>query len=88
MAVGGAKGKPVEFFELLDFAEGLRGKWRLALEGVENDAFEEIPQGHILLLGDGFEDLEDAFLDADPGLDAFDFDRLGPGMSGFRIVRH
>ncbi len=74
MAVGGAQGESVELFELLDFFEGVRGEGGFAFEGVEDDAFEEVAEGHILLLGDGFEDFEEAFFDADAGLDAIDFD--------------
>jgi hypothetical protein len=41
---------------------------------MEDDALQEVAKGHVLLLGDGFEDLEHAFFKADAGLNAFDFD--------------
>jgi hypothetical protein len=38
------------------------------------------------LLGDGFEDLEEALFDADAGLDAFDFDGRGAGVDLFWVL--
>jgi len=74
VAVGSAEGESVEFFELLDFFQGLLGERGFAFEGVEDNAFEQIAEGEVLLLSDRFKDLEDAFFDADAGLYAFDFD--------------
>ena len=74
MAVGGFQGHAVQGFELLDFLQGLRRERRFAFEGVEDDALEQIAEGHVFLLGDGFEDLEHAFFEANAGLDALDFD--------------
>src|SRR4051812_47051454 len=74
MAVGGFEGHSVEGFELLDFFQGLRGEGSLAFEGVKDDAFEKVAEGHVFLFGNRFEDLEHAFFEADAGLHAFDFD--------------
>ena len=73
MAIRGLEGHAVERFELLDFLEGLRREGRFAFEGVKDDAFEQIAERHILLFGDGLEDLEHAFFKANAGLDALDF---------------
>src|SRR5580692_10647156 len=74
MAIGGFECHAVEGFELLDLLQGLRGERGFAFESVEDDALDQVAQGHVLLLGDGFEDLEHAFFEADASLDAFDFD--------------
>ena len=74
VAVNGAQGESVELFELLDLSEGLRGEGGFAFEGVEDDSFEQVAEGHIFLFGDGFQDFEHAFFEADTGLDAFNKD--------------
>lgn len=85
VAVGGAQKESVKFFELLDFAQGSRGKRGFAFEGVEDDAFEKVAKGHVLLFGDGFEDFEEALLDADAGLDPLDFDRVEFGVRAWSL---
>ena len=74
MAVRGFEGHAIEGLELFDLFQGLRREGRFAFEGVEDDAFDEIAEGHVFLLGDCFEDLEHTFFEANAGLDALDFD--------------
>ncbi len=45
---------------------------RLAVEGVQHDAFEQVAQGHVVIFGESLEHFEKAFFHADTGLDAFD----------------
>jgi hypothetical protein len=44
---------------------------------VEDDAFEEVAEGHVLELGKRLEDLEETPFEADTGLDALNFDGFG-----------
>lgn len=87
VAVGGAQRESIELFELLDFLQGFRGERGFAFEGVQDDAFEEVAEGHVLLLGDGFEDFEEALFDADAGLDAFDFDGVGLVLHWYQCTK-
>lgn len=44
----------------------------LAVKDVEHDALEQVAQGHIVIFRQGLENLEEALLHADAGLDALD----------------
>src|SRR6202042_2870590 len=48
----------------------------LAVEGVEDDAFEQVAKGHVVIFSQGFEGFEDPFFHTDAGLDALD-EKLG-----------
>jgi hypothetical protein len=76
VAVRGFEVHAVEGFELLDFFQRLRREGSFSFEGVEDDALEEIAEGDVFLFGDGFEDFEHAFFEANTGLDALDFDEI------------
>ena len=43
---------------------------------MQNDAFEQVAEGHVFLFGHCFEDFQDALFHANARLDAFDFDGL------------
>src|SRR6201996_3996632 len=58
MAVLCAQRQPIEAAELLDILERLRRKRRLALEGMQHDALQQIAQAHVLLLRDGLQHLQ------------------------------
>src|ERR1700723_2316883 len=76
-------GVEIEVVELFQIANAFERGWAergLAVEGVEDDAFEEVAEGHVVIFGEGFEDFEDSFFHADAGLDALDEE--------FGIVRH
>ena len=47
-------------------------KGSLAVEGMEHDAFEQVAQGHVVILGERLEHFENALFHAHAGLDAFD----------------
>ena len=57
----------------LDALERGRSKRAFAIEGVEDHAFEEVAEGEVMVLGEGFEHLQDAFFHSDAGLDSLDF---------------
>ena len=60
----------VEFFQVANTPERWGAERNFAIEGVEHDAFEQVSQGYIVIFGQGLQDFEEAFLHADPGLDA------------------
>ncbi len=74
MAVFSGKGQTVDSFELFDFFQGIPGKRGFTLKTMKHDSLEQISERHIFELGDGFEDFEQPFFEANAGLDAFDFD--------------
>src|SRR6266849_1921560 len=76
MAVCGPQGQAVDFPELFNLAQGLCGEGRLPLKHMQNDAFQQVTQAHVLQLSHGLEDLEHAFFQSDAGLYAFDFQRV------------
>jgi hypothetical protein len=41
---------------------------------VEDDAFEEVAEGEVMVLGEGFQHLQDTFLHPDAGLDSLDLE--------------
>src|ERR1700733_12633219 len=77
MAILRTQRQPIEAAELLDVLERLRRKWRLALEGMQHDALQQIAQAHVLLLRDGLQPLQHSFFQPDACLHAFDFYRRG-----------
>src|SRR5215472_11726826 len=72
-AMAGARVKieAVKRLELMDTVERSLAEWRLAVKGMQHDAFEHVPQGHVVVLGKGFQDFENALFHAHAGLDAF-----------------
>ncbi len=54
------------------------GKWRFALETVQDDALEQIAQGQFAILRQPLEDLQKRFLNTDA--------RLGPIHKAFFLV--
>src|SRR5208282_1417476 len=73
-AVAGA-GIEIEGVELLQVMNAFERFWlerSLAVEGVQHDAFEQVAQGHVVVLGESLKNFEEAFLHPDASLDAFD----------------
>ena len=68
--------------------EGLLAEGGLALEGVEDDALEDVAQGHVEVLRQALEDLEDALLDTDSGLNPLDHQIGGRGTLGCSLGYH
>jgi hypothetical protein len=62
----------IELFEIADASERRRPKRALSFENMEDDAFEEVAEGEIMVLGEGFQYLEDALFHPDAGLGSFD----------------
>jgi hypothetical protein len=74
VAIFRGKGQTVDNLELFDFFQGIPSKGGFTFKSVKHDSFEEISDGHIFQLGDGLEDFEQPFFEADAGLNPFDFD--------------
>src|ERR1700728_1681614 len=68
-------GVEIEVVELFQIANALERGWAqrgLAVEGVEDDAFEEVAKGHVVIFSEGFEDFENPLFHTDAGLDPLD----------------
>src|SRR5215471_8492324 len=72
MRVCGCEIELIDPLERLDLAQGRGRERRLALEGVQHDALEQIAEGQIELGGERLQDLEQAALEAHAGLGAGD----------------
>ncbi len=72
MARAGIEIESVELFQGLDFMQTGGLKRAFSVEGVEDDAFEEIAESQVVVIGEGAEDFQEAFLHTDAGLHAFD----------------
>ena len=68
MRVGGGQGQPVDRLELVDLGEDGRPERGPALEGVQDDAFDEVAEGQVEVFGQALEDFQRCALDAQPGL--------------------
>src|SRR6202007_3486733 len=77
VAIFCGKSQTVDSLELFDFFQGILGKGGFTFESVKHDPFEEIAEGHVSQLGNGLEDFEQPFFEANTGLNALDFD-IGP----------
>ena len=84
--VAGA-GIEIEGVELLQVTNASERFWlerSLAVEGVQNDAFEQVTQGHVVILGESLKNFEEPFFHADAGLDALD-EKLWFGSHGTNV---
>src|SRR5690606_21880055 len=72
MRIRGRKVQVVDLLQRGDPFQRFSGEGRLALEAVQHHALEQVAEGHVLVLGERLEDLEDPLLHADTGLDALD----------------
>ena len=68
------KREAVDATEFFDVFQGFGGEGSLALEGVENDSFQQIAQSHIFQLSKALQNLEETFFHANAGLNAFNDD--------------
>src|SRR5580704_2803188 len=66
--VGGGQGEAVDRLELVDLGQDGRPEGRLALEGVQDDAFDEVAEGQVEVFGQALEYLQRVALDAQTGL--------------------
>jgi hypothetical protein len=74
VAIFCGKGQTVDSLELIYLLEGIPGKRGFTFESVKHDPFEEIAEGHVFQLGNGLEDFEQPFFEANTGLNALDID--------------
>jgi hypothetical protein len=71
----------VDRAKALDFLQGGGGERRFAIEGVKDDALEEIAEGEPEGAGEGLEEKEHALLHAHAGLDPLDFPHRRSGRT-------
>ena len=76
MTGGGVEVEVVKLLEVADALKRGRSEGAFAFKGVEDDAFEEVAEGEVMVLGEGFQDFEDAFFHADAGLDSLDLELM------------
>jgi len=72
MAGVGVEIKAVKLLQLADAFEGSWTECSLAVEGVQDDALEDVAERQVVIFAEGFQDFEDSFFDAYAGLDALD----------------
>jgi hypothetical protein len=72
VAVRGDHVEPVGFSQDRDQSERFLAKGRRTLKVVQDHPLKEIAQADLMKSRYGFQDLQDAFLDANPGLDSLD----------------
>src|SRR6266852_5707557 len=72
MAGAGVKIQAVKLLQLFNTVERGGSERALAIEGVEHNSFQQITQGQVVILGEGFEHFQQALFDADAGLNALD----------------
>src|ERR1700728_217797 len=80
VARAGVEVEIVKALQLLDAIERGRAERGLPVKGVQDDTFEQVTEGHVVVFGECLEHFEQALLHAHPGLNAFD--------QQLRIVRH
>jgi hypothetical protein len=68
VAVAGGQVELVDLLEPLDDLHGFVVEWGLLLEGVQHDALEQVAQRQVEVLGEPFEDLQQAPLHPDASL--------------------
>lgn len=70
MTGAGIEFEAVKALQFADALEGVALEGALAVEGVEDDAFEEVAESEVVVLGESFEDFEKALFHAHAGLHA------------------
>jgi hypothetical protein len=71
VACPGVQIKTIDFFQLLDPAQTGLVKGTLSIESMENNAFEQITESHIVVVGKGPKYLQQSLFQADSRLHAF-----------------
>jgi len=61
MARGGVEIEAVEFLQVGDALAARFAERELAVEGVKDDAFEQVAKSEVAVFGEGFQDFEQAF---------------------------
>src|ERR1700746_554130 len=60
--------EPIELLQIADLPERRLAEWALAVEGMQNNALQQIAQSQVVIFGKALQYLEQAFLDPHPGL--------------------
>ena len=76
MDVSGVEIAVVDLLQLGDALERRLAEGRLAVEGVQHDALDEIAERDLVVLGERLHDLEQALLQANAGLHPLDDELL------------
>ncbi len=58
MACGGCQIETVELFQFLDAPQAGGIERTFSIEGMQNDAFQEIAQGEVVVIGKGSQNLQ------------------------------
>ncbi len=61
--------------------EALLAEWRLAIKGVEHNAFQQVSKGHIMVFRESLEDLQQSLFKPHSGLNPLNF--FGAGCCAF-----
>lgn len=72
MAVGGGEIEVIDGFQLGDGLKRLLAERAFAFEGVQDDALQQVAEGHLVILGKPFQDFHDPLFQAHARLDALD----------------
>src|SRR5215831_12943391 len=72
MGMRGVQLEPVDSAELANPRDAIGPERRLAFERVKHDALDEVAEGDLVILGNGFQHLQDVLFDSHAGLDTRD----------------
>ena len=72
VAVGGGQIEVVDRFQLANNLEGFFAERAGSLEGMQDDALEQVAQRHLVVLGERFQDFHDPLFQAHARLDTLD----------------
>lgn len=72
VGIGAGEIEAVDLLQLDDLLPRLAPERRLPFEGVEHDSLQQVAQGDVVVFGQPLENLEQALLDANPGLHPLD----------------
>src|SRR5260370_12153501 len=87
VAGAGIEIEGIELAQVLNALERGGAEGSFAVEGVQHNAFQQVAQGHVVVLGERLEHFEDAFFHAYAGLDAFDLE-LGFCYHGTNVSQY
>ena len=66
-------------FQFFDARPGFVPERRPSFECVQDDALEQVAQGHVVVVSERLQHFQQSFLEPDAGLDALDNDRMIAG---------
>jgi hypothetical protein len=74
MAYRGVKVEVVELLEIADTPERWWSESAFSIKSMKDNALEEVAEGEVMVLGEGFQHLQDTFLHPNAGLDSLDLE--------------